>query len=190
MQFQGFFRPCDFGNTEVENFDEWVGVFDVAQENVFWFQVAVHYSGSVRMNQRPQSLLDDGDSFLHGQPSLTPQTSPQILAAQEFEHHERHSVITQPGIEDVHDMRAFDQARGLSFTQESGAGLGILIDMTFQELQCNMLTNAGVNGFIDRAHAAASQLTDHAIFVGHYRSDSGLGFSYRQGHDRLSHPAI
>src|SRR6185295_14325406 len=75
------------------------------------------------------------------------------------------AVLGRARVEDLDDVLALHEAGGLGFALEAGHGLAVGGERGVDELHGHALADAGVDGLVDRSHAAAAQQTTDLVLA-------------------------
>src|SRR6266851_8592827 len=123
--------------------------------------VAVHDSLRVRRIEPDSDLDADLQEFRYFD-GLRANTVLESMALKQF-HGNKRTAFELTNIVNCADVRMIEQGCSARFAPESLDRLSVLGNVVGKEFQCNIPAKARVPGFVDHAHASASQFFQDAV---------------------------
>ena len=146
----------DFGDAEIREH----GSAGLGEQNVGGLDVAVDDLLLVGIFQRAGNRGEEPGRLVvgHGMAELLFER-----AARQVIHHDIRHAILIAVVVDMHDVGVGELGEGFGLTLEALEHVGALSDVGADDFERDMALQLGVEGFVDRGHAAFTKLLDNMI---------------------------
>ena len=154
----------DLGDPEIEHLDARGPVLPLREEEVPRLEIAVDDARPVGLLERERRLAKVPYHLGLREPPETLQALPEILAAEQLHHQERHPRgLVDPGVEDVDEVIALDRSGDRGLALEALALVPAREDVRVHHLEREATLGLEVQDLVHRTHSARSDQADDPV---------------------------